>query len=281
MKLAGAKEMLCRARRGGYAIGAFEIWSSESIHAILSASVECGVPVIVQASPVEYRHFGGADLMRAAVEAAAAKLGAQAALHLDHGSSYEDVVECVEAGFTSVMLDASKRPFEENAAESARAAEYARAHGVDFEAEIGHVGQTADGTEEDMLLTSPDEAARFMQIVRADFLAVAVGTVHGVYRREPNLQLDRLAEIAARVPEPLVLHGGSGTPQDRLAGAIKLGVAKINICTDLVRAYLGGIAEANETLTPSIPGKFFVPGHDAIKAKATQYIKFFAAPDKR
>lgn len=272
--------ILERARRGGYAVGAFECWNSANIFGIAEAAAECGMPVILQASPVEYRTMGGPDLLRRIAAAYVEKTGITAALHLDHGSTLDHVRECVEAGFTSVMIDASVEDYERNRDLSAEAVRIAHSAGVSVEAELGHVGGSEGGIEDaggDPAdhLTNVEDAERFVRETGIDCLAVAIGTVHGAYRGEPKIDLERLEAIAGRVPQPLVLHGGSGTPPDKLRAAIGLGIAKINICTDIHNAWLDGIAEARRQRTPSIPGLFHEIPHARLKAKVKECIELF------
>jgi len=272
--------LLQRARAGGYALAAFECWNSDNVFAIAEASRDASTPVILQASPVEYGTMGGAVALKRIADLYLDLTGATAALHLDHGTTLDQVRECVEAGFTSVMLDASRETLERNIELSAAAVAIAHPYGVSVEAELGHVG----GSEGEIVdenpnaadhLTNVDDAERFVRETGIDCLAVAIGTVHGAYRGEPKIDLERLAAIADRVGVPLVLHGGSGTPPEKLRAAIGLGIAKINICTDIHIAWLDGIAEARQTLTPSVPGAFHRIPHARMKTVADHYIQLF------
>jgi len=269
-------ELLRTARAKKYAVAAFECWNSANIYGIAVGAAQCGAPVIFQASPVEYELMGGPDALREIVEFYVKKTGITAALHLDHGSTLKHVEECIAAGFTSVMLDASTLSLAENIRLSRQAAESAHRHNVSVEAELGHVGGSAEGgIAAESTLTDPDEAADFVRETGIDCLAVAVGTVHGEYRGEPNIRLERLQKIAARIEIPLVLHGGSGTPPELLRKAIALGIAKINICTDIHKTWLEGIAQARATLTPSVPGNFYRPAHALLTAKVVELIRLF------
>ena len=283
MTLLRMDELLRKARAGKYAVAAFECWNSANVYGIAAGAAACGMPVIFQASPVEYEIMGGPEMLRRIVEMYVDKTGITAALHLDHGTTIEQVEECIEAGFTSVMLDASMLPFEENLELSRQAAVIAHKHNVSMEAELGHVGGSSEGGVEDnghRLLTDPREAVAFVRGSGIDCLAVAIGTVHGDYRGEPRIDLDRLRQIAAIIKEPLVLHGGSGTPPEILRQAIALGIAKINICTDIHKTWLEGIAQARTQLTPSVPGKFYRPAHAMLTDKVVEIIKLFN-PDAR
>ena len=276
MPLCRMDELLKEARCGHFAVGAFECWNSDNIHAIALAAAETGAPVIFQASPAEYDTMGGADVLRRIVEGYVEKYQIRAALHLDHGSTLEHVQECLEAGFTSVMLDASALPFEENCELSRMSAELAHARNVSVEAELGHVGGSDEGgIVAEATLTVPSEAVRFVELTGIDCLAVAIGTIHGEYRGEPHLRLELLKEIASALPLPLVLHGGSGTPPEQLAQAIRLGISKINICTDIHKTYLNGIEEARGRLTPSVPGKFYEPVIEGVRKHVAGLIRQF------
>ena len=277
-KLQNMGTLLRAARDRHTALGAFECWDSLNIQAIARAAKECNSPVIFQASAAEYRTIGGADALADIVTFFVRKYDIDAALHLDHGASAAEVEECLRAGFSSVMLDVSTLPFDENAEQSAEAAKMAHACGASCEAELGHVGSGAgggDGGGGESSLTVPAEAEEFVARTRVDCLAVSVGTVHGEYRGVPALRFDRLTEIASRVEVPLVLHGGSGTPPDQLRRAIGLGIAKINICTDINKAFLAGIEEAKSRLTPSVPGNFYRPALEAVVRKTAEMIRLF------
>jgi ketose-bisphosphate aldolase len=277
MSLERMDTLMLEAKAKKIALGAYEAWESINITGVAEAASRTGVPVIFQASPVEYRLAGGPDALADMVNFYVKKYNIRACLHLDHGSTIEHVKECLENGFTSVMLDASTLPFEENATLSKEAALMAHSFNASCEAELGHVGGSGDGGDViESTLTVPGEAKEFVEITKVDCLAVAIGTVHGEYRGKPELRLDRLQEIANIVDLPLVLHGGSGTPEDLLKEAIKLGIAKINICTDINKAYLTGIEEAKQSLTPSVPGLFYEPALTLLSQKAEEKIRLFA-----
>ncbi len=276
MPLTRMDTLLAEARAKGYAVGAFECWNSDNIHGIAQAAAETGSPVIFQASPAEYGLMGGPDILKTVVETYVHKYNITAALHLDHGSTLEHVRECLAAGFTSVMLDASTLPYRENCDLARETCRLAHAQDVSVEAELGHVGGAAEGgVAAESALTVPDEAVQFVAESGVDCLAVSIGTVHGDYRGKPELRLARLQEIASRVSVPLVLHGGSGTPPDQLAKAIALGIAKINICTEIDKTYIAAIKEAELHLTPSVPGNYYRPAVAAVAAHVARLIRQF------
>ncbi len=280
MPLCRMDTLLRRARAEARCLAALECWDSTSVRAIATAAQRTGAPVIFQASPGEYALPGGPEALRALVEWHVQRTGIEAALHLDHGMKLTEVEECVRAGFTSVMLDGSHFPYEENVRLTRETVEIAHAFDASVEGELGHVaGLEGDisVSEEDALQTDPDQAADFVAQTGLDCLAVAIGTVHGVYRGEPKINLERLEQIAARVEHPLVLHGGSGTPDDLVRECIRRGVAKINICTELQQAWLGGIEESRKTNSISAPGRFYAPAFDRLVERIIGKIELFGS----
>ncbi|MBE6404356.1 MAG: class II fructose-bisphosphate aldolase [Lentisphaerae bacterium] len=276
MPLYRMDDLMIAARKNGAALGAFECWDSLNVRGIAMAAARCNSAVIFQATPLEYNLMGGADALADIVKFYVNKYNIAAALHLDHGSTIEHVKECLASGFTSVMLDASVYEFDKNVALSREAAALAAECNASSEAELGHVGGGGDGgANSESVLTVPEEAAEFVRQTKVSTLAVAIGTVHGDYVGKPELRLDRLEKIAASVDVPLVLHGGSGTPKDLLQKAIKLGIAKINICTDINKAFLAAIDGAKGKLTPSVPGTFYIPAVEAVADKTAEMIKLF------
>ncbi len=277
MPLRNMGDLLTAARAGRFAVGAFECWDSLNIRGIAEAARLCRAPVIFQATTTEFNLMGGPEALASMVKFYVEKCGIEAALHLDHGKSLQEVEACLKSGFTSVMLDASTQPFEENLKLTAEAVRMARAYQAGSEAELGHVGGGGDGGDimAESALTDPEEAEEFVRRTGVDSLAVAIGTVHGDYRGKPELRLDRLGEIARRVEVPLVLHGGSGTPPELLRAAIKLGIAKINICTDLNRAFLAGVEYARGHRALSVPGDFYLPAVEEVTKKAGEMIRLF------
>jgi len=230
-------QLLAHALDRGYAVPSFCVWNAETADAVLRAAEKHRAPVILMTGPGEgllsYAAF--ADAARAI----AARYSVPAALHLDHGNSMEAVRGCLDAGFTSVMLDYSDRPFDENAAALRQVAALARPRGVSVEGEIGAVGRISEATGEGTghtALTDPHEARRYVQATGVDALAVSFGNVHGNYRAPPKLDFALLAKLRDAAGVPLVLHGGSGTPPDSLRRAIALGIAKVNVASELNRA---------------------------------------------
>jgi fructose-bisphosphate aldolase class II len=244
------KPALQAAERGGYALGAFAPRYTSMIEPILRAGERTGSPLIVQISQKELQRYGitpeaFADEFRSALERE--QVTVPVVLHLDHTKDMQVIEDAIAAGFTSVMIDASELPLEENIATTRSVVEYAHARGVSVEAELGMIGTTdfVETDRDEELYTDPDEAERFVRETEVDALAVSVGTAHGVYKvRKPRVDYDRLRAIRARTPVHLVLHGGSGVPAEMIAKAIRLpggGISKVNIATDLELATLGAL----------------------------------------
>lgn len=278
MDLVNPRDMLVEARRGGYAVGAFNIHNLETLQAVVEAASEATAQVILQATPGTVKYVG-ADYLVAMARVAARQSGVPIALHLDHSIDIELIGACLEAGFTSVMFDGSALPLEENIARTRQVAAMAHAKGAAVEAELGRLG----GREDDLTVdetaanyTDPGEAATFAAATGIDSLAVAIGTAHGVYRGEPHIDFERLQEIAASVNLPLVLHGASGLPDAVVTRCIELGISKVNIATDLKLVL---VARLRETLASNPeetdPRHYFIPAREAVKKVALAKIRLF------
>ena len=279
MALTTMHDILIPARAGGYAVGAFEVWDLASVQIMIVAAEECSQPVILQLSPGEIELAGLEDTSQIALYHAR-RSTVPVALHLDHGDTFERVLQCIHHGFTSVMLDASHLPLEGNIAATREVVRAAHACNVTVEAELGRIGGSETGIdldEDEAALTDPDEAETFVAETGIDALAVAVGTVHGFYKGEPNVRLDLLEEIAAKVSIPLVLHGGSGTPDDVVRKAISFGVAKVNICTEVVAAYVNRFIEhRGEPDFRYLTGHIFAAPAEAAKEVVLRKIRLLA-----
>ena len=238
-------ELLDRAASGGYAVPAFCVWNAETVEVVLRTAEALKAPVIVMSGPAEFGLLRPAQ-MGAIAHAVAKQFNVPAALHLDHGDSLELVEACLNAGYTSVMLDYSRQSFQENAEAMRRVAAMAHPRGVTVEGELGTIGQVDHATQEggkQSTLTDPEVAARFVKETGIDTLAVAIGNAHGIYTTLPQLDFDRLERIHTAVSLPLVLHGGSGTPAADLRRAISLGIAKVNVASELVAAIRKSLLE--------------------------------------
>ena len=291
MALVTSKEMFRKAYEGQYAVGAFNVNNMEIIQGIMKAAVEEKAPLILQVS-AGARKYASPVYLRKLVEAAIEDTGLDLVLHADHGESFEICKQCIDDGFTSVMIDGSKYPLQENIALTKQVVDYAHDRGVVVEAELGKLAGIEDNinvAEADAMFTDPDEAVEFVEKTGVDSLAVAIGTSHGAYKfkGEAKLDFDRLEKICKLLPNfPIVLHGSSsvpeefvalnnqyggkipgakGVPEEMLLRATKYGVCKINIDTDLRLAMTASIrkvfVEQPEVFDPR---KYLSPARDAI-----------------
>lgn len=240
--LVSTGEMLKDAREGGYGVGAFNVENLEFVMAVLAAAEETRSPVIMQTTPGTVR-YAGLDYFHAMVAAAAERASVPVALHLDHGDSFELCMQAMRTGYTSVMIDGSHVPFEQNVEVTAPVCRAGAAMGVPVEAELGRVGGKEDdgpAAEGVNPYTDPDEAVEFVERTGCTSLAIGVGTSHGVYTETPHVQQDVVRAIAGRVDVPLVLHGTSGVPDEQVAEAVRNGISKVNYATELRQAFTRG-----------------------------------------
>lgn len=245
METRSLKEVLLQARARKRAVGAFNIWNLESIPAIAAAAEELQQPAILMVGRWLFRDFHPGDL-QAVTEAVRRRASVPLFLHLDHGRSIEDVMIGIRYGCDSVMIDGSSLPLEKNIELTKCVVDLAQPLGVQVEAELGHVGRASDTVEDGgdtSHLTIPEEVSRFVEETGVDLLAVAIGTAHGIYKQEPHLDIERLKAIRQATDTPLVLHGGSATPDDQLRAAIEEGACKINIGTELAAAFTSSLRE--------------------------------------
>ena len=304
MPLVTSKEMFEKAYKGGYAIGAFNVNNMEIIQGITEAAKECNAPVILQVSKGA-RAYANRTYLKKLVEAAVIETGLPIVLHLDHGDSFETCKSCIDDGFTSVMIDCSSKPFEENIAITKQVVEYAHERGVVVEAELGTLAGVEDEVSvsaEDSSYTRPEDVEEFVRRTGCDSLAIAIGTSHGAYKFKPEqctrneegvlvpppLRFDILEEVSRRLPGfPIVLHGSSsvpqeyvtminenggnmpdavGVPEDQLREASRLAVCKINIDSDLRLAMTGTIRKFfNEHPEKFDPREYLKPARENIK----------------
>ena len=250
------KEMLADAKAKHYAIPAFDVSNYEMMRAVLEVCEEERSPALLMGLGVDLVGRG-LPLITSMVKSASDFYTVPVCFHLDHATDMEAIKAAIGAGFSSVMYDGSTLPFDENAKKTAEVVKYAHANGATVEAELGHVGNAMVGNENDSVanedpettLTVPEEVVKFVGITDVDALAVAIGTSHGVYRSTPTLRIDRIDEIVAVCDRPLVLHGGSGTPDDQMQAAIKHGITKINIYSDVVGAMNSGLRDKLAAIT--------------------------------
>lgn len=290
--LVSGNEILQKAHTQGYGVGAFNFVNFEMLNAIFMAADEAKSPIIVQASEGAIKYLGIDMVVGMARIMAARYPHIPAALHLDHGTSFESCKKAIDSGFTSVMIDASHHPFAENLELTTQVVEYAHSKGVSVEAELGRLMGIEDNisvSEKDAVLINPDEAEEFVQKSKVDYLAPAIGTSHGAFKfkGEPSLDFARLQEVKRRTNIPLVLHGASaipdyvresflstggdlkgskGVPFDFLKEAVKGGINKVNTDTDLRIAFMAQVRKvANDDPTQFDLRKFFTPGMEAMK----------------
>jgi ketose-bisphosphate aldolase len=234
MALATLNEVLIKARKQKYGIGAYDFINMDMLYGILDAAEETKTPVIIQFPDIP-DFMGDINRFAPLIVASAEKAAVPVVVHLDHGRTFAACKRCIEAGFTSVMLDASTYPYEENVRMVREVVDYCKPRGIPVEAELGHVGDGSDYDLEHYQFTDPAEAKRFVAETGIDALAVAIGNAHGQYVSEPKINFDILQAIEAEVSIPLVLHGGSGISDADFKRIIKHGVAKINIFTELTQ----------------------------------------------
>ena len=306
MPLTTNKELLTLARKGGYAVGAFNINNLEILQAILSAAEGERSPAIIAVSEGAIQ-YAGMPYLISMVQTAAVQTSIPIALHLDHGKDLEVIRACIENGFTSVMIDGSEFEFEKNIEVTKKVVEMAKGKRVSVEAELGRlkgIEEKVSVSEKEAILTDPQAAEDFVKRTEVDALAIAIGTSHGAYKfkGEARLDFERLKEIARRVSIPLVLHGASGVPSSvleraerfgaKLPGAkgipdeaiqkaIGLGISKINIDTDLRLSFVGALREVFATKPDEFdPRKILGPGRDAIKQTVQSKMKLFGSSGK-
>ena len=286
--LVNAADMLKKAEAGKYGLGAFNTNNLEWTLAILQAAEEAKSPLILQCTAGAAKWMGGfkvcADMVKAAVEATGVTV--PVALHLDHGS-YEDCFKCIEAGFTSIMYDGShEETFQLNLDRTKELVELAHSKGMSIEAEVGGIGGTEDGVTSSGELADPAECKQIADL-GVDFLACGIGNIHGVYPADwAGLSFERLGEIKAQTGDlPLVLHGGTGIPEDQIKKAISLRISKINVNTDLQLVFAKGVREYIEAGKDQQgkgfdPRKLLKPGRDNIVARTKELMEEFGSVNK-
>ena len=281
--LVPGKDILLHAQKNNYAVGAFNVNNMEIVQAIAEAASELNAPAIMQASQGGIK-YAGIDYISSLGQTAAKLVDVPITLHLDHGTDFNQVMLCLRHGFTSVMIDGSQFPLEENIEFTKRVVDIAHPLGVSVEAELGKIGGTeADVVvdERDATFTDPDEAKIFVEETGVDSLAIAVGTAHGVYKGEPKIDFDRIKAIRSKVDIPLVLHGSSGVSYEALEKAVSLGICKINIDTDLRIAFTKEVKEVLEKNPNEIdPRKLLGPAREKMKETIKEKIKVFGSQGK-
>lgn len=283
--LMNGSDLLAVANEHSFAVPAFNISDYAMFNGIVEISEQRRAPLIVAIHPDEVSHLGH-DVTPALIQRAH-KASVPVAIHWDHGGTYEQILTAIQIGFTSVMIDGSMLPYEENVALTARVVEAAHAVGLSVEGELGTIGKLDEQAEagvavSQIIYTDPDQAVDFVRRTGVDSLAVAIGTAHGLYPKglKPELKMDLLQEIKSRLPIPLVLHGGSANPDDEIGRAVKLGVNKINISSDIKVAYHDRMREVLADATLREPNTIQPPALEALKAVAAHKIELFDAAGK-
>lgn len=276
--LVSGKEILDHAHKNNYAVGAFNINNMEILQSIITACEENNSPVIIQASEGAIK-YAGIDYLTNMVHLASQKTHIPVCLHLDHGTTYETIIQCIQYGFSSVMIDASHYDLKQNIEKTKEIVKIAHSVGVSVEAELGRLSgieEQISVDEKDSIYTNPKEAEIFVEETGIDSLAIAIGTAHGKYKGKPILDFERLATIKKMLNMPIVLHGASGILEDDIKKAVNLGVNKINIDTDIRVAFTDAIK--NFLLeNPEVfdPRKILTPAKKAmievVKSKTTMF----------
>lgn len=278
--LTNMKELLAVANKNNFAVPAFNISNYAMMNGIFEASEEKNSPLIIAIHPDELNHIG-VEAVTAIVEKAY-KASVPVCIHLDHGSTYEQVMLAIQCGFTSVMIDGSTLPFEENIAACRKVIGAAHPVNVSVEGELGTIGSTDPKADAAIIYTNPDDAVKFVEATGVDSLAIAIGTSHGIYPKgmKPKLRLDLLKEIKSRVSIPLVLHGGSNNPDEEIAQAVTLGINKVNISSDIKVSYYTKAREVLKDPDVREPNVIQPICVAAMKETAYYKIKLFQAEGK-
>ena len=300
MPLVTGKEIVTRAQESRYAVGAFNAVNMETAQAIIGAGIDRNSPLIIQVTQTTLK-YTDPDELAALIKVLIDRSPIPIAVHLDHGRTFEVVMRFLKLGFTSVMIDGSLQPdgktarsYDENVEVTRKVVEAAHALGVTVEGEIGKIGQIGEEiTQESGGLTDPDEAAQFVADTGVDMLAVAIGTTHGLYRGTPVIDVERVKAIRNKVEIPLVMHGGTGTPDEAVRAAIQAGIAKVNIDTQIRIAFFDAVSKVvrevqaahEEADRRGEPRKYDIrkmlePARDAMRAAVADRIQVFGCSGK-
>lgn len=276
MTLISSTPLLETARGGGYCVGAFNVHTLEMLQAVVEAAEETQSPLIIQSTVGTVKHLGPDYIAKAAM-VASERSSVPIALHLDHCSDFNIIMQCIRAGYTSVMIDASHETFDVNVEMTRKVVEAANAVGINVEAELGRVGGVEDDIvvdDQHAMLADPDECQRFVELTGVHTLAPAIGTAHGIYKGEPNIDFERIRKIAAKVSVPLVLHGGSGIPDEQVRRCVAEGMSKMNVATELRIVFSNAIKDVfDHNPEENDPRKYMVPAKQALKAAAIEKMR--------
>ncbi len=283
MPLTTSKDILIRAYKEGWAVGAFNANNLEYVQAIIEACAEEKSPVILQASQGAIKYAGLHNIVDM-VKNVADSVSIPVVLHLDHGTDFKQNVECLKVGFTSLMFDGSLLSYEDNVRITRSLVEMAHAVGVPVEAELGRVGGSEEGIREEeveMLMTNPEEAELFVKETGVDSLAVAVGSIHRLLKQEAKLDLHRIEKIREKIDLPMVLHGSSGVLDEYIIEGIKLGIAKVNIATELNKAFVQGMRIGLDNFPGEVdPRKILKISKDLVKEVVRNKVRLFGASNR-
>lgn len=283
MSLTSTKEILEKAQNEGYAVPAFNIHNLETIQVVLKAARDLKSPVILAATPSTVK-YADENYLLAIMNKATELNDIPIAFHLDHHENVDDIKRIIKLGCKSVMIDASKHEFDENVSIVKDVVNFAHKYGTTVEAELGKLGGVEDNLEvddKDAYLTNPNEALKFVKLTGVDSLAVAIGTAHGLYKCEPKLDFKRLEEIRRLVRVPLVLHGASGVSYGAVQEAIKNGICKVNIATELKIPFSNAIKKYfEENPNASDPRQYLVPAKNAMYDVVAEKIKMCKSENK-
>ena len=276
--LVNFNEMLLKAKKEKYAVPHLNINDLEWAKYILEKCNELNIPVILGVSEGAAKYMGGYHAVAGMVKGLMEDLNIQipVCLHVDHGSSKEACIKAIDAGFTSVMIDASRYPLAENIKITKEVVDYAHARGVSVEAEVGHIGGTEDNITSSATNATLEDCLTLYENTKIDALAPALGSVHGFYKGEPNLDFATMKIINENLPIPLVLHGGTGIPEDKIKKAISCGISKININTDLQSVWSKAVRKfLEENQEVYDPRKIIGSGEQAMKTRIEQLVTLF------
>lgn len=283
MALISSTPLLIEARKHGYGIVAFNVHTLEMLQAVVDAAEESRSPLILQTTVGTVKHLG-MDYIVGAAQAAARKASIPIALHLDHCQDFNLILQCMKAGYTSVMIDQSMHAFATNVEMTRKVVEVARALQVNVEAELGKVGGVEDDiyVADDMAtLADPEECRQFVELTGVDTLAPAIGTAHGMYKGDPKIDFKRIEEIASKVDIPLVLHGGSGIPIDQVRRSVALGMAKMNVATELKNSFSLSLQQSfNEDPSELDPRSYMSKAKQVVKQMAIEKMKLAGCVNK-
>ncbi len=283
MPLVNLKKLIVKANRENYAVGAFNFTNMETLQAIISAAEELKSPVIIQTSEGAINYMG-LNYVSAMAVAAAKSAKVPVALHLDHGGSVDMAKDCIKAGYTSIMIDGSSLKLEENIDITKKVVNIAKKTKVSVEAELGKLGVISDlisTADSSMFLTEPKEAKQFVKDTKVDALAIAIGTAHGPFKKDPKIAHDRIEEIKELIKMPLVMHGASGVPDKDIKEAIERGINKININTEIRQVFSKAIKDkfAGKPDTYKIRA-YLEPGRSAVEELVKDKIELFGSVGK-